>query len=416
MAITPSIALIPSGYKDGLIYSKLPINGQADLNFLRGGSGGSARRFTKEGLLEEVSGNTPRLNWEQSNNPSLLIEDTSRNIVTYSEEFTRANWNKINITVTGNEQIAPDGNKSADKIQRTSTSASYISDSLDKSSSSAINMSASFFVQKGSGDYGAVRVQGLYPARVDLQFRYSTSEVVLVTSTTFTATSSSIKEVKKGFFRVCVSFITDNHPSLSPSFSPRSSQGQIDSTDTSSDAYAYLWGAQLEENSYSSSYIPNFGTGSGVTRLKESFSKSGLSEYIDSQSGVLEVRWRSFSNNLFKRAISINDNTGFTSNEVFIEWSNVSNKVEVRYQGGGTSCLVSGISPTPITEFNTVKVKWNYDGLAVKINNIELGTNTNITIQTAGRMNTVSSTRGNGADFFQGDIEYIQIYKGIEKY
>jgi len=412
MAITPSIALIPSGYKDGLIYSKLPINGQADLNFSRGSS---ARRFTKEGLLEEVSGNTPRLNWEQSNNPSLLIEDTSRNIVTYSEEFTRANWNKINITVTGNEQIAPDGNKSADKIQRTSTSASYISDSLDKSSSSAINISGSFFVQKGLGDYGAIRIQGSYPARVDLEFRYSTSQVVLVTSNTFTITDYSIKEVKKGFFRVSVSCVTDNHPSVTLSFSPRSSQGQMDASDISSDAYAYLWGAQLEENSYSSSYIPNFGTSLGVTRLKESFSKSGLSEYLDGKEGVIfaDIAFNSNKSKSTFNSISIQDSVGNSKNLIGFFQNTNQNSISVYFRQSNSTIINVSYDLVDATEFNKIAI-WYKSGSTKLFINGQIATPSGggaSTITTAFNNYSLSVVRnifGNDTNFRLNDLRFYK--------
>jgi len=360
MAITPSIAFIPSGYKDGLIYSKLPINGQADLNFSRSSS---ARRFTKEGLLEEVSGNTPRLNWEQSNNPYLLIEDASTNIVKYSEDFARYDWNKSNIDVTSNEAIAPDGSKSADKIKRTSASASYINDAFNKSSSSVVNMSGSFFVKKGLGDYGAIRITGSFPARVDLQFRYSTSEVFLVTSTTFTVTNYSIKEVKNGFFRVSISCETDNNSTATLAFSPRDSEGKIDSSDINSNAYAYLWGAQLEENNYSSSYIPNFGTSSGVTRLKESFSKSGLSEYLDGREGVIfaDIAFNSSKSKNIVNSISIQDSLGNSNNLIGLFQNQTKDSISVYIRQSNSTLVNVSYDLVDATEFNKVAL-WYKSG------------------------------------------------------
>ena len=50
MAI-PSLAMIPSGYKDGKVYSVLPTNGDGDFTFARGSN---ATRVNKDGLIEDV--------------------------------------------------------------------------------------------------------------------------------------------------------------------------------------------------------------------------------------------------------------------------------------------------------------------------------------------------------------------------
>ena len=50
MAI-PSLAMIPSGYKDGKVYSVLPSNGDGDFTFSRGSN---ATRVNKDGLIETM--------------------------------------------------------------------------------------------------------------------------------------------------------------------------------------------------------------------------------------------------------------------------------------------------------------------------------------------------------------------------
>ena len=44
-----SLALIPSGYRDGELYSVLPANGNGDFDF---SSGSAATRVNKDGLIE----------------------------------------------------------------------------------------------------------------------------------------------------------------------------------------------------------------------------------------------------------------------------------------------------------------------------------------------------------------------------
>jgi hypothetical protein len=55
---TPSIAMIPSGYKDGKVYSVLPNSSDGDFNFTRGSA---ATRVNAQGLVENVQIISPEL-------------------------------------------------------------------------------------------------------------------------------------------------------------------------------------------------------------------------------------------------------------------------------------------------------------------------------------------------------------------
>jgi hypothetical protein len=78
MAI-PSIALVPSGYKSGTLFSELPTNGNADLDVVRNST---ANRINKDGLIEEMGLNVPLLDYSDSTCPSLLLQPQSRNEIT----------------------------------------------------------------------------------------------------------------------------------------------------------------------------------------------------------------------------------------------------------------------------------------------------------------------------------------------
>ena len=71
----PQFTLIPSAYKVNKVYSVLPVDGSGDMTFYRGSE---ATRVREDGLIENVLSNTPRLNWLNSNCPSLLVR-TSKN-------------------------------------------------------------------------------------------------------------------------------------------------------------------------------------------------------------------------------------------------------------------------------------------------------------------------------------------------
>ncbi len=93
-----SLVMIPSGYKEDVVYSPIPTNGNGDLSFTRASNG---TRINSSGLVEVVA-------W---------------NMAGYSEDFSNAYWTKNNIPVMAyNVATAPNGTMTADSIKSDSSS------------------------------------------------------------------------------------------------------------------------------------------------------------------------------------------------------------------------------------------------------------------------------------------------------
>ena len=249
----PILALIPSGYKSGKVYSILPNNGDGDFDYERNGN---ATRVRKDGLIEELTvDDTPRLDWLNSNCLSLLLEPQRTNLVLYSEEFSGTDWGTVNTSLTSNSVISPNGTMTANTLQRTSTSASYRSHNISKSAS-AITYTTSVFVKQGSDNYFSMRAQGSYPQRVDIRFRFDTEQIYYANAVSaFVLLDYGVESYGNDWFRIYFTYTTDTHTNLSITFSPRATDGNIDGSDTSSTSFAYVWGAQTEEGNYRTSYI-----------------------------------------------------------------------------------------------------------------------------------------------------------------
>jgi len=276
----PILALVPSAYKTQKVYSVLPVNGDGDFDFFRFGD---ATRIKENGLIENIVGsNNPRLNWS-GECPSLLMEGTSTNLQIRSEEFDNAAWTKTFITVTANDTISPDGTESADKLQRTNTAASYIYDAISIGYGTK-TYTNSIFVKKGEGSFLAIRARGS-GAWVDLRFNFLTKQIISYTaSSIFTAISSKVEEFDNGWFRIYFTYTTDGYNILTHSYSPRFTQGDIDDTDVNNNANCFIWGSQVEEQIYGSSYIKT--EGNQATRALErriSTTLSGQTQFNSNQ-------------------------------------------------------------------------------------------------------------------------------------
>ncbi len=239
---TPTLTMIPSGYKAQKVYSVLPINGDGDFTFDRTTT---ATRVNKNGLIEQVSTDVPRLDYP-----------INFNLVSYSEDFSEIWWNWTDIISIKNKSTSPSGKLTATKLQRTSTTYNYLSKGVSKAPQQ-LDMTISIFVKQGEGDFFAIRGQGDYPNRIDAIYQFSTNELnTSVGGNNFTVLNYSIEEHINGWVRLSISFNTDNYGSVGTFFSPRSTSGYIDHTNSSSSSFVYIWGVQVEEHSYVTPYIP----------------------------------------------------------------------------------------------------------------------------------------------------------------
>jgi len=399
MAI-PSITMIPSGYKAEKVYSVLPTNGDGDLTFERNNIG---TRVNKNGLIEQVATDIPRLDYSDGSCPSLLSERWSLNLARYSEDFSQW-WQKTNSTVTTNQTTSPSGDLTADKLQRTSTTYNYLGKGISKDSQQ-LNMTISIFVKQGEGDFFAIRGQGDYPNRIDAIYQFSTNELnTSVGGNNFTVINSSVEEHINGWVRLSISFNTDDYNSFGTYFSPRNTSGFIDHNDSSSSSFVYIWGAQLEKQPYATSYIPT--TSRTVSRGADWCSKTGLSSYISSTAGVLyaEIAALSTGDNT-QRVISLND--GGNINRVLIGFS----------KNGTTYAAINNqpvayFTPTDPTVFHKVAIKYEDNNTKFFVNGNQIGS-TETTQTVPSGLSQIKFTPGGPTVRFYGKVKDLRVYNTL---
>ena len=262
----PSLALIPSGYKASKIYSILPNNGDGDFAFSRGSG---ATRVNKDGFIETVLDNVPRLDYSDGGCPSLLLEPQRTNLVPYSEDFSNAAWAKGNVDISTADIVSPSGELNATKMTSTGTGTIRIFDAV--STSSGLDYAVSLYIKQGNTDFIFFRTSsGALSADFNL--------------TTLTATNGSIEDVGNGWYRIIAIFnassTTEVLQILLLGSSPIGS-------------FQYIYGAQVEQSDYATSYIPT--NGSAVTRSKDRCTDSGNADIFNDDRGVLYLETKGLS-------------------------------------------------------------------------------------------------------------------------
>ena len=107
-----------------------------------------ATRVNKEGLIEVVGNDIPRIDYTDSTEGALLLENSATNLITYSEDFSQSDWVKTGLTVNVNQITSPYGGLNADEVDITTANAHYLFDTISVSAST--NYTFTFYVKKGT--------------------------------------------------------------------------------------------------------------------------------------------------------------------------------------------------------------------------------------------------------------------------
>jgi len=185
-------------------------------------------------------------------NASGLIESAKTNLVLRSEEFDNASIFKQRSSVSGNTIAAPDGNLTADTFSDiTSVAGSHFIRLSDVSAVSGTTYAVSVFAKAGASN------------RIELSFRANNEGAIGFGETVFDLASGvivngtgSIIALSNNWYR-CTSVGTVNASGTSNVFCYLyNSANQKSYTGTSGTNNVFIWGAQVEEGSSASEYIP----------------------------------------------------------------------------------------------------------------------------------------------------------------
>jgi len=265
---------------------------------------------TTAAVYEGITDNLPRLDYSGGAScPSLLLEPSRTNLVTQSEVFNidSAWFSSGRPVVETNVTTSPEGLLNGSRLTFAATHTLRYAPELTFTN----GYSYSIFVKKDIGRY--VTISALF---------FTTSATIGFDLDEGTCQAGGVIEpYGDGWYRISVSKSVAGDADKSGYFYLYSTD-TLGGTSSTSGNQLYVYGAQIEEGSYPTSYIPTYGT--SASRADDDCSKTGVADLIGSTEGTI------FLEGAYNRAAS--------GNNVFFELINSPNQL-VLYMDSGTNEL-----------------------------------------------------------------------------
>jgi len=210
-----SLAMIPSAYKDGKLYSIRPTDGSGDFTFSRGSNLAATR--------VDVNG---------------LIEKGRENLLLVSNDFSSSNWGLVSSSVTGS-QAGYNGSNDAWKVDLTAAGGRV----FQTNTTSGVH-TLSVYAKAGTLDW--VRIITNSSSTQDMYFDLANG--VLGTSTYGGHIDATITSVGNGWYR-CT--LTDDKTLYNVRIYPAQANGDLNATSGN----IYIQDAQIEQGLVATDYI-----------------------------------------------------------------------------------------------------------------------------------------------------------------
>ena len=358
-----------------------------------------ATRVNKEGLIEVVGRDVPRIDYTDSEDGVFLLEKAATNYVTYSEDFSNAYWTKTRSSASSNQSISPEGVLNAYKLTENTDNNSHLL--YHTSSVSAQDYVSSVFVKKNGRKKIRLRFDNasfLRYAEFDLE-----NGIVDLQSNS----NASIQSYGNGWYR-CSIKVTATATTFYNVIQLLSDNNEI-SYQGDGTSGIYIWGAQLESGNVASSYIPT--QGSIQTRVAETANGSGNSEVFNDSEGVLFANIAANANDGTFKIISIkNSSSNAYENTLNIQYTASSNELAAVYRVGASSLVVFTYNINSSITNSKVCFKYKSGDFAMWIDGFEVGQSANTTMISNGTLSEILFSRSDNIGDFYGKTKEIGYY------
>ena len=346
----------------------------------------------------EVQGDRPRLSYDITNGvvedkPHLLLEPSSTNLVTFSEDFSQSAWGKGDAQILSATHKNPDGTTNAKVLAYNGgTNQHYMQ--FTPSVSSGQNYTFSIFLKAKELKYVCLIFLNDFGGRY-----FDLENGTLLGTAGAGVDDSKIEDFGNGWYRCSITdsatsttkfsgvYLSENGTSIGP-FTPTTTNG------------VYVWGAMFEQNSFSTSYIKTAGT--TITRAAETCNNSKPS--VNSTEGVLYAEIAALAVESSVRQLAISDGTA--NEAVKILYLN-STQIRIELKTASGTDFVKDVTVTT-NEFQKIALQYKASNYKVFLNG-EAQSVTQTSAVASG-LDRINFDRGDGGNDWYGKVKGLAVY------
>jgi hypothetical protein len=355
------LAGVAGGVKAGTLYSIIG----PDLDVTRGTV---KNRVNRAGVLSEVASGVPATDFAGGVLRGTTVEPSAVNLALRSEEFDNAYWTPLELTVTPNTTVAPNGETTADTLTESANNAAR----AISSSSSGISFTSgtvyTFSVfAKFNGRFCRLALPsgqfGVISANFDLQNGIAFN---------VSGTGARIVDFGNGWYRCSITSTATSSGSGVLTITMATTSGGTGIYQGDGTSGIFIWGAQLETVSVATSYIKT--EGSTQTRNADVITKTGLGSVLPQTEGWVYAEVDVRANKGSVRVLQISDGT--TNNRVQLAF-NVNNFTPAVVAGG----LAQAAFSAPFTPgINRCLIVFRNNYAESYLNGVSIGTDSTVTV------------------------------------
>jgi hypothetical protein len=334
---------------------------------------------------------------------SWLLEPQSTNLITYSEDFSDSSWYKAQTTTEAVNIAMPNGVINGYKLfANTSNSSHYLEVTPFPTATAGQNFTLSLFIK--SAGSGFIQVA----SSTGFNSRYQNFNISTGTKASGDISDSSITDFGNGWYRISVTETTTGTNArylIMPILSDGIRNPQF--TGNADEDGVYIWGAQLEQQSYATSYIPT--SGAANTRLQDIATNSGNSSLINSTEGVSYFETSAFDDISSLRLITLK--SADNNNRVSIGYSNATDNIRVIVRANGSNVVNQNFTASNLTDINKFAFKYKSGASSIYLNGSEVLDLSAGNFTFSQELSKLNFDGGNGTNPFYGKAKALAVYK-----
>ena len=351
--------------KAGKLYSIVPDTGAGDFDVVRATT---ATYLGSDGLLKTAANNEPRIEFnEDGSYKGLLVEPAATNLVLRSEEFDSTYWTKQNGAITANTQVAPDGTTTADTLTSDGGDASADKSCVRRTTVIPTDgvFSRSVFMKRGNVRYGWISLLSANFTNANVFiFDFDDEEITFTNNSSGVNIDLKVEKYSNGWFRFI--YVADSLTTgITAGFSFGMTNSPTSVSDHNNGDTIHIWGAQVEEGSVATSYIPTLA--STVTRAADVVGKTGISSLIGQTEGTLYAEFQVPIIQSDVRLLFLSDDT--INNRLDVRLRTGPNRLFFLVSSGG---VVQQATELPISANQIIKAALTYinNKISITINGV----------------------------------------------